>query len=77
MDTASQGAVPPGAPVAEQQDQFLARIGHMTRSLHDNLRGLGFDRWRFLSVQEADFNRRHVVRIGEQIPRRGRIAGVA
>lgn len=29
---------------AEQQDQFLTRIGHMTRSLHDNLRGLGFDR---------------------------------
>ena len=48
MDTASQGAVSPGAeaaqPGADQQDQFLARIGHMTRSLHDNLRGLGFDR---------------------------------
>lgn len=26
------------------QDQFLSRIGQMTRSLHDNLRGLGFDR---------------------------------
>ncbi|WP_408165669.1 protein phosphatase CheZ [Herbaspirillum rhizosphaerae] len=48
VDTASQGAVPPGAeaapPGADQQDQFLVRIGHMTRSLHDNLRGLGFDR---------------------------------
>lgn len=48
MDTASQGAVSQGAeaahPGSDQQDQFLARIGHMTRSLHDNLRGLGFDR---------------------------------
>nr|WP_231502041.1 protein phosphatase CheZ [Herbaspirillum sp. RV1423] len=39
MDTASQGT-----QGADQQDQFLTRIGHMTRSLHDNLRGLGFDR---------------------------------
>lgn len=39
METASQGL-----PGGEQQDQFLARIGQMTRSLHDNLRGLGFDR---------------------------------
>ena len=48
MSTASQGAASPGAeaapPGTEQQDQFLSRIGHMTRSLHDNLRGLGFDR---------------------------------
>ncbi len=29
---------------ADQHDEFLNRIGHMTRSLHDNLRGLGFDR---------------------------------
>lgn len=33
-----------GAPGSDQHDQFLARIGQMTRSLHDNLRGLGFDR---------------------------------
>lgn len=39
VETASQGL-----PGGEQQDQFLARIGQMTRSLHDNLRGLGFDR---------------------------------
>src|SRR5450830_50399 len=48
VSTASQGAASPGAeaapPGTEQQDQFLTRIGHMTRSLHDNLRGLGFDR---------------------------------
>ena len=27
-----------------QQDDMLARVGQMTRLLHDNLRGLGFDR---------------------------------
>jgi chemotaxis protein CheZ len=27
-----------------QNEEFLTRIGQMTRSLHDNLRGLGFDR---------------------------------
>jgi len=46
MDSTIQGAAAPaevGQP-ADHQDQFLARIGHMTRSLHDNLRGLGFDR---------------------------------
>lgn len=33
------------APDAEQpQDDMLARVGQMTRLLHDNLRGLGFDR---------------------------------
>lgn len=26
------------------QDEMLARVGHMTRMLHDNLRGLGFDK---------------------------------
>jgi chemotaxis protein CheZ len=31
-----------GAP--EHNDEFLTRIGQMTRALHDNLRGLGFDR---------------------------------
>jgi len=48
VDTAPEGAVPQAAEVtpqgSEQQDQFLNRIGQMTRSLHDNLRGLGFDR---------------------------------
>ena len=37
---------PSASPVGADahQDQFLSRIGQMTRSLHDNLRGLGFDR---------------------------------
>jgi len=26
------------------QEEMLARVGHMTRMLHDNLRGLGFDK---------------------------------
>jgi chemotaxis protein CheZ len=32
------------APAPAQNDEFLTRIGQMTRALHDNLRGLGFDR---------------------------------
>ncbi|GGY06685.1 protein phosphatase CheZ [Massilia dura] len=36
-----------GVAVAEGADpheEFLARIGHMTRALHENLRGLGLDK---------------------------------
>jgi len=33
-----------GEPVAAANEEVLARIGHMTRNLHDSLRGLGFDR---------------------------------
>jgi len=43
VDKTPQAAAPQ-SELADHQDQFLARIGHMTRSLHDNLRGLGFDR---------------------------------
>ena len=28
----------------DQQDEMLARVGQMTRTLHDSLRGLGFDK---------------------------------
>lgn len=28
----------------EPNEEFLSRIGHMTRALHDNLRGLGLDK---------------------------------
>lgn len=41
------GAVPAdGAPGAatDSHDEFLSRIGHMTRALHDSLRGLGLDK---------------------------------
>ena len=37
----AQGAF---APAPEAHDEFLSRIGHMTRALHDSLRGLGFDK---------------------------------
>ena len=43
VDKTPQAAAPQ-SELADHQDQFLARIGHMTRSIHDNLRGLGFDR---------------------------------
>ncbi|MDB5990643.1 MAG: chemotaxis protein CheZ [Herbaspirillum sp.] len=41
-----QHPVAPEAAAREggQTEEFLTRIGQMTRSLHDNLRGLGFDR---------------------------------
>ncbi|QBE65305.1 protein phosphatase CheZ [Pseudoduganella lutea] len=35
------GAVADGA---DSHEEFLARIGHMTRALHENLRGLGLDK---------------------------------
>ncbi len=40
------GQVSPGADgvPGDPPDEFLTRIGQMTRALHDNLRGLGFDR---------------------------------
>ncbi len=33
-----------GVAVPEQHDEFLVRVGHMTRSLHESLRGLGLDK---------------------------------
>ena len=32
------------APDMASHDEFLSRIGHMTRALHDSLRGLGLDK---------------------------------
>lgn len=32
------------ATAGDQHDEFLARIGHMTRALHENLRALGLDK---------------------------------
>jgi chemotaxis protein CheZ len=37
----ADGAVVPGM---DTHDEFLSRIGHMTRALHDSLRGLGLDK---------------------------------
>src|SRR4051812_33055042 len=33
-----------GSAEAGSHDEFLSRIGHMTRSLHESLRGLGLDK---------------------------------
>lgn len=41
--TGSDATASPGASLVAQDD-VLARIGQMTRSLHDNLRALGFDK---------------------------------
>jgi chemotaxis protein CheZ len=38
----SSAAAQSAAPT--QQDEVLARVGQMTRTLHDSLRGLGFDK---------------------------------
>lgn len=41
------GAVPAdgaAVPGMDMHDEFLSRIGHMTRALHDSLRGLGLDK---------------------------------
>ena len=44
LNTAS--AVPPGSAAVEmtEHDEFMSRIGHMTRALHESLRGLGLDK---------------------------------
>lgn len=33
-----------GAPDMDTHDEFMSRIGHMTRALHESLRGLGLDK---------------------------------
>src|SRR5437868_3297323 len=46
------GGTTPGAALAsdgaavgmDTHDEFLSRIGHMTRALHESLRGLGLDK---------------------------------
>lgn len=35
---------PVSAAMTEPNEEFLSRIGHMTRALHDSLRGLGLDK---------------------------------
>ena len=47
MGAASKGsaAMQDGAPVdMATHDEFMSRIGHMTRALHESLRGLGLDK---------------------------------
>lgn len=40
----AQHAVQPGTHPEGQQEEMLARVGYMTRLLHDSLRGLGLDK---------------------------------
>ena len=42
MGQQHSGAV--DAAMTEPNEEFLSRIGHMTRALHDSLRGLGLDK---------------------------------
>ncbi|WP_371869846.1 protein phosphatase CheZ [Oxalicibacterium flavum] len=39
----SAGLADTGSPDGAVSEEMLARVGHMTRALHDSLRGLGFD----------------------------------
>lgn len=39
-----EGAVADGQPAHAASEEMLSRVGHMTRALHESLRGLGFDR---------------------------------
>ena len=43
-DGASGENAVPGADTGGAHDEFLSRIGHMTRALHESLRGLGLDK---------------------------------
>ena len=56
-----------------QHDEFLARIGHMTRALHESLRGLGFDKLIEKAAQDIPDARDrldYVARMSEQAAQR-------
>jgi chemotaxis protein CheZ len=42
LETLKNADIPP--PISGNQDEVMARIGYMTRILHDSLRGLGLDK---------------------------------
>ena len=44
MDLPEARNAAPDSAVANTSEEVLTRIGHMTRSLHDSLRGLGLDK---------------------------------
>ena len=43
-ETADSPMLVPDAPTTKGHEEMLSRVGQMTRMLHDNLRGLGFDK---------------------------------
>ncbi|AXA90111.1 protein phosphatase CheZ [Massilia sp. YMA4] len=44
MGEQAAAAVTSTAAMTDPNEEFLSRIGHMTRALHENLRGLGLDK---------------------------------
>ena len=44
MSEQQSGAAVATAAAVEPNEEFLSRIGHMTRALHESLRGLGLDK---------------------------------
>lgn len=63
--------IPP--PISANQDEMIARIGYMTRILHDSLRGLGLDKALEEVTQEIPDARdrlNYVVRMTEQAAQR-------
>ncbi|TFW11680.1 protein phosphatase CheZ [Massilia arenosa] len=57
----------------QSNDEFLSRIGHMTRSLHENLRGLGLDKLiekAANDIPDARDRLSYVARMSEQAAKR-------
>jgi chemotaxis protein CheZ len=63
----------PAAEANLAHDELLSRVGHMTRTLHDSLRGLGFDRMIANAAHEIPNARdrlNYVARMTEQAAQR-------
>lgn len=64
-----------GNPIVEQasHDEVLSRVGHMTRALHDSLRGLGLDKMvekAASDIPDARDRLDYVARLSEQAAKR-------
>lgn len=60
-------------PDVSSQDEVLSRIGHMTRALHENLRGLGLDKLiekAASDIPDARDRLDYVARLSEQAAKR-------
>ena len=58
---------------AASQEEMLSRIGHMTRALHDSLRGLGLDKLiekAASDIPDARDRLDYVARLSEQSAKR-------
>lgn len=68
-----QTAVQAEAQVHEPHEEVLSRIGHMTRALHDSLRGLGLDKLiekAASDIPDARDRLDYVARLSEQAAKR-------